>query len=300
MASDRILLTGATGYLGGKLIAPLLQEAASVHAIVRDSAKGDALVASLGPKFSYSVLNLDTESIEALKDLLRQATVFIHNAVMFTPEGVAFEAALTNAIIEVGDEAATSGRKFHFILTSGTLLYGEPAEGFSDSSSIENSNHLVAWKVPEENRLIAAAHGSFLVSIVRCTFIYPGTHVSTWAEQGKREGKLRVWANRSNKTGFIHIDDLTELYRLIIVKGAQGAFIGVDETPLTIAQVLEKVQELTGITEIEEFSNPFELLHSHGFFIYGQTVSQIPRTERAEELGWVRKHPSFLESPNPL
>jgi nucleoside-diphosphate-sugar epimerase len=297
MSADKVLLTGATGYLGNRLIAPLLALAPSVHVVVRDSAKGDALVAKYGSALTYSVLNLSAENIEEFKSLMRGASVFIHTAAMFSPEGVAFEQALAAAVVEVGRLAVDLGTKFHFVLTSGTLVYGEPGDVFTESSSTDNPNHLVAWKVPDERNLIAAAHSSFKVSIVRCTFMYPDSHVSTWAEAGKREGKLRTWQKLSNFAGFIHIEDLVELYRLIITKEAQGIFIGVDSTPVTIGQVLQKVQEVTGVTETEDYSSPFELLHSHGFYIYGQTVDQKASSERAEEIGWVRRYPSFLEAP---
>jgi methylmalonyl-CoA mutase cobalamin-binding subunit len=60
--------------------------------------------------------------------------------------------------------------------------------------------------------------------------------------------------------------------------------------------MINKVKDVTGVTDEETFDDAFSQIHHIGFFTIGHAVSQKVITSRAEELGWEVKHTNWLEA----
>lgn len=293
----RVLLTGATGTIGGGILKSLLAHGHQVTSIVRDQSKGEAL-AALGEGSSYTTLSITAETVDRIAELAKEHDVFIHNAIQFGEQGVAIEFALTRAIIAVGRELESSGRNFQYVYTSGCLALG-PTTELVDESYEGTPIPMVAWRVQLDAEIVAANGNSFVTTVVRPVWVYPSSHVDQWGELARKNGKVQYLAGSENAyVSLIHLEDLGNLYRLTVEHRKSGYFHGTDSNPVTIRQIVDKVKEVTGVTVEETFDEAFSQIPNLGLFPIAQAVSQKVKTSRAEELGWEVKYPNWLEAPH--
>lgn len=293
----KVLLTGATGSIGGAILKSLLLHGNHVNSIVRDQAKGEAL-AALSPNSTFTVLPIEAGTIEQIVQLAKEHDVFIHNVLQYGPEGTSIEINLSRGIVAAGRELEAAGKQFQFIYTSGCLCTGNTSE-LVDESYSGAPIPMVAWR-KELDEEVASANGTLFVStVVRPVWVYPGSYVDQWVASAKRDGKVSYLAgSEANYVSFTHLQDLGNLYSSIITHRAHGLINGTDSHPLTVRQIVDKVKEITGVAEEATFEEPFSQIPSQGFFVVGQSLNQQIATSRAQELGWELAFPSWLEAPH--
>jgi len=293
----KVLLSGATGTIGGQILKNLLAHGHQVTSIVRDQSKAEAL-ASLGEGSSYALLSITAETVGRIAELAKEHDVFIHNAIQFGEEGVAIEFSLTRAILDVGRELEATGRSFQYVYTSGCLALG-PTTEFVDETYQGTPIPMVAWRVELDSEIVAASSDLFVTTVVRPVWVYPSSHVDQWATLAKKNGKVQYLAGADGGyVSLIHLEDLANLYRLTVELRKSGYFLATDSNPVTLRQITDKVKEITGVTEEETFDEPFSQIPNLGLFPIAQSLSQKIKTSRAEELGWEVKYPNWLEAPH--
>src|SRR5271155_5240717 len=139
----KIVLTGATGFIGSHVLAELHSHGHEVIAPVRDDAQGDRVTAT-----GATPAIVDLYDRPAVAKLLTDADGAVHTASPGDETSADFESAVLDAAI---DAYGTSGNPFASI--SGAWVFGNNMDITEDSPM--DSPALVAWKEPLRQRLLS-------------------------------------------------------------------------------------------------------------------------------------------------
>jgi nucleoside-diphosphate-sugar epimerase len=293
----KVLLTGATGSIGGAVLRSLLASGHQVTSLVRDQSKGE-LIATLGERSSFKVLPIDSGSIPQITSLAKEHDIFIHSVFQRGPEGTAVTMNLCRSMIGAGRELNAQGLKFQFVFTSGVLSTGN-TPGPVDETFSGVPYPVKAWRNVLDNEILSASTPNFVTTVVRPGWVYPTSYVDLWLQAAKAGGAVKYLEGSSqNFVSLVHLADLGSLFALIIKHRSAGLFNATDGHPLTVRQIVNKAKEICGVYNEQTFSDPFAHVRTLGYFSVGQCLTQQIVTSRAIEVGWVVKHANWLEYPH--
>ncbi|PXW31764.1 UNVERIFIED_CONTAM: nucleoside-diphosphate-sugar epimerase [Williamsia faeni] len=214
----KILLTGATGYIGGAVLDELIAQGMAVTALVR-SAEAAAAVRRRGADAQI----VDLFDVARVRDLLSDVDGAIHTASPGDATSGALDAAVIDAVI-----AAFAGTGKAYIHTSGVWLWGSSAAIVDDSPL--DPPAIVAWRVAQERRLL---DGAVAATIVAPGIVYgegggiPNVIVDA---PGAGSGQVSLVGDGSAHWGLVHVRDLAQLYVLALQGNPGGRLIGVSHT----------------------------------------------------------------------
>lgn len=276
----RILITGATGYIGSSVLDTLVASGHEVVAVVRNSAAA-ARVAERGATAIEGEVTDAAWFGRALDDV----DAAVHTA---APDSgaEAFNAAVIDTVID-----RFGGTPKRFVLTSGIWAYGSGASIDDDGPLV--ATDLVAWRVPLEDRLLASA--------VDAAIVVPGvvyghgrglSGLITDAPRGEG-GELRLIGDGEQHWTWVHVDDLARLYELALTHdGPLGRLVGSDGNPTTVRAIADAVADGTGVV-----AEPVELTRRRlgAEFADALLLDQRASGGKARALGWVPEHSSVIE-----
>lgn len=213
-----ILLTGATGYVGGAVLDELIAQGMAVTALVRSEKAASAVRAK-----GVDAVIVDLTDVPAVRRLLADADGAIHTASPGDATSATFDSAVVDAVI-----AEFAGTPKPYVHTSGVWLWGSH-EGIVEDSPVDPPA-IVAWRVDVERRL--------LDSDVAATIVAPGVVYGDGGgipnvivdAPGAGTGEVTVIGDGSQHWGLVHVRDLAKLYVLALQKNPGGRLIGVGST----------------------------------------------------------------------
>lgn len=276
----RTLLTGGTGFIGSAVLDVLVEAGHDVHAVVRND-RAAARVARRGAR----PLHLDVTDVDAFTAALDGFDAAVHAA---SPAEGADE--FNAAVIEAAMRAFADGRRF--VLTSGVWVYGDNADIREDSPHA--APELVAWRVPQEERLIASSvdarivvpgvvygHGRGLVGLITDAPRTP-------------DGALRLIGDGSQRWTLVHVDDLARLYLAVLEHdGPIGRVIASDGSPTTVREIAEAVAGPSGVVPETADATRARL---GATFADALLLDQAASGDFARSaLGWTPEHASVLD-----
>lgn len=191
----RILILGATGYIGSALASSLLRADHSVYGLARTSSKAT----QLARLEIIPVLGSAQDSDPYIK-LIKTA----HIDIVVDCAGANQESAKILSDVErAGKERLTQGgAKLGFVYTSGTWVHGSSQERCSDLDPVGTEDakakppRLVAWR-PQMERLVLNARDVLDTVVVRPALVYGREH-AVWSSffgpvlEAAKSGKERA------------------------------------------------------------------------------------------------------------
>jgi len=273
----KILLTGATGYIGSTVLDALLDAGHDVVAPVRS----DRAAATVAEKGATSVIG-DLNDPGWLAGVLAGTDAAIHTA-------ASDDAERLNRAVADAVERVYGGTDRRFVLTSGIWEYG--AGGDIRSSDAPAPVDLVAWRVPIEDRLLASdvsttviapgvvyGHGKGLVSLITDA---PRT----------ADGALTLIGDGSQRWTWVHVDDLARLYLLAVTHPvAVGRLIASDGAPVSVREVAEAAGADVAPESVEATRSRLG-----GAFADALLLDQAAFGAEARGLGWTPEHAGVLQ-----
>lgn len=232
-----ILVTGATGRVGSRLVPRLLQNGNGVRVLVRNPESASALHAQ-GADIAQGDLT-DTDSLERAVEGM---DAIVHLAAFFrgaTPEQA--QAVNLNGTIALA-QAAQAAKVPRFVFTSTTLVYG-PGHGarFQEQDPPHPASAYPSSKAAAEQALLTmhSTHGLGL-GILRLAFVY-GDGDPHLAE-GLRW--FRNW-NPSQEMHMVHHADVAQAVELVLnAPTMDGEIYNVaDDTPAGAGDILRLFDE---------------------------------------------------------
>lgn len=285
-----ILVIGATGYLGSHIARNLASAGHQVSGLSR-TGTGDAAIVATGA----SPLRGNLSELAAVIDLMRAHDATVYAAQLLLREEFETVGALLQGL---------EGLDRTFLFTSGTGLLSQRTDGawsedsFAEDDAFVPSRHIGFRLVTETMVRQAGSSGAVRAMVIRPPMI--------WGHGGC--GHLRIFytdAGRSGDVGYlgaglnlysnVHVDDLAEVYRLAIERGAAGALYHAVAGELNNRSLAQAVAADLGVKARSiDFA---EGIRRWGKFetLVGMATcsrSRSPRTRR--ELGWTPRHLDLL------
>jgi len=288
-----IFLTGATGYIGGTVAIRLIEAGHSVRGLVRTSAKAE-LLARHG--IEPVVGTLDDDAL--LTREAREADGVINTAnADHSPSARALISALTG-----------SGKPL--VHTSGSSVIGDDARGNRVAETLfDEETPFVVPPAKQDRRdidlmVLKAAEIGVRSAVICPSNIYGAgrglnphsIQIPFLANHARKHGFVQVVGQGVNRWANVHIDDLADLYLLVLTQAPAGAFYFAENGEASFGEIGDAIAARLGLGPVQ--SLPAESAaekwgDSRAYYSFGSN-SRVRAKRARRELGWTPRHTSVI------
>ncbi len=283
----KVVLTGATGFIGSHVLEDLLKHGHEVTALVRDAAQADAVAAR-----GATPAVVDLYDAPTVARLLGDADGAVHTA----SPGDATSANLDSAVVDaVIDAFAGTGKPY--LQISGLWIYG--ANPSITETSAFNAPALVSWKEPIERRVLGATDMRGVVIVSSVAYGDGGGGIPGLLLGSPRDdaGNLIMLGTGQQHWSTVHAADLADFFRRVLEdESARGRYVignGVNPTVAELTQAAAVAADAPGAVPGSDDEARARL---GDYFAEVLLLDQGTDTARARaELGWYPSHPSLTD-----
>ncbi len=283
----KVVLTGATGFIGSHVLEDLLKHGHEVTALVRDAAQADAVAAR-----GATPAVVDLYDAPTVARLLGDADGAVHTA----SPGDATSANLDSAVVDaVIDAFAGTGKPY--LQISGLWIYG--ANPSITEASAFNAPALVSWKEPIERRVLGATDMRGVVIVSSVAYGDGGGGIPGLLLGSPRDdaGNLIMLGTGQQHWSTVHAADLADFFRRVLEdESARGRYVignGVNPTVAELTQAAAVAADAPGAVPGSDDEARARL---GDYFAEVLLLDQGTDTARARaELGWYPSHPSLTD-----
>jgi nucleoside-diphosphate-sugar epimerase len=283
----KVVLTGATGFIGSHILTDLHKHGHEVTAMVRDDAQA-AVVAARGAIPAV----VDLYDRPTLAALLAGADGAIHTA----SPGDATSADLDSAVVDAVTEAfAGTGKPY--LQIGGVWVYGDNTSITEESAY--DAPPMVAWKAPIEQRVLEATgmRGVVIVSSVAYGDgggALPGLLLGSPRDEA---GRLVMVGSGQQHWSTVHAADLADFFRRVLEDdSARGRYVIGNGLRPTVAELTEAAAVAVGAAGAVPGSEQEARARVGDYFAEVLLIDQATDAARARaELDWHPSHPSLTD-----
>ena len=236
LAGARVLVTGASGFIGGRAVERLHAAGAHVRALVRDPGRAVSL-----SRTTAELAVAELPEADGLDEAMAGMEVVLHCAAMLggpREQMMAVNVEGTRAVVRA---AAAAGAR-RVVCLSSLAVHGTPfPDGLDEDAPLAaNTVYGESKRLAEETALEAGAASGVEVVLLRPTIVYgPGSQ--WWTIDPVRrlsEGGLVMAGPGDGAANVVHVDDVVDaMARASVVEGVAGrAYLINDEAPVTWAR----------------------------------------------------------------
>jgi len=295
----RVLVTGATGFVGGGVVRALLADGHEVHGLVRDPAGAAALDAA-----GVTLHQGDMREPASYVPLVTQVDAVVQAAQLSTSGRVtrartqavfAAEHMMTGALAQACLE---HGRRL--LYTGGCFDWGDHGEEWITEKTALSPSPMGEGHAREAG-LLQQLHSERGLDVVRLNpgFVYgPGGLLSSAFVDQARKGRLRCIGPGANWWSCVHVDDLGRAYAAALTAARPGAYYAVaDENPIKLRDLTDVVTDAMRLSRVGSGA-PWLVSLFIGRPLVASLVTsfRVDATRIRDELSWQPAHPSFAES----
>ena len=283
----KVVLTGATGFVGSHVLADLYKHGHEVTALVRDDAQAEAVAA----RGATSVV-VDLYDQPTVATLLGRADGAIHTA----SPGDATSANLDSAVVDaVIDAFAGTGKPY--LQISGLWIYG--ANPSITEASPFNAPAMVAWKEPIERRVLDATGMRGVVIVSSVAYGDGGGGIPGLLLGSPRDdaGRLIMLGTGQQHWSTVHAADLADFFRRALEdESARGRYVIGNGAKPTVAELTQAAAVAAGAPGAVPGSDDEARGRLGDYFAEVLLLDQGTDAARARvELGWYPSHPSLSD-----
>jgi nucleoside-diphosphate-sugar epimerase len=286
----KVLLTGATGYIGGAVAEALRRAGHEVTGLARSDEAAEQLKAR-----NIQPLKGDLTNRDILSAAARESDAVIHTALPHSPDASVVDRTAVEAILD-----ALEGTDKPFIYTSGIWVYGSTGEGVATEETPLNPTRMVAWRPANENLALEGRVRTVRSIVIRPGIVYGhgGGIVGGMIQEAQGTGVVRFIGTGDNRWPQVHIEDLANLYLLALERAPAGTILNAtNHESVRMRDVAEAVARGAAGKSVRVEAWPLEEARQRlGAYANALSLDQQVSGKRAEELlGWKPKAPSLLE-----
>ena len=283
----KVVLTGATGFIGSHVLADLHKHGHEVTALVRDDAQAEAVAAR-----GATPVVVDLYDRPTVARLLGEADGAIHTASPGDATSANLDSAVVDAVID-----AFAGTGQPYLQISGLWIYGaNPA--ITEASPI-NAPAMVAWKEPIERRVLDAAgiRGAVIVSSVAYGDGGGGIPGLLLGSPRDDAGNLIMLGTGQQHWSTVHVADLANFFRRVLEdESARGRYVIGNGVNPTVAELTQAAAAAVGAPGADPGSDDEARARLGDYFAEVLLLDQGTDAARARaELGWHPTHPSLSD-----
>lgn len=286
----RILITGATGYIGSALAQTLIEQGHRVIGLARSPEAAEALSAR-----GLQVHLGDVSRPESVASILPEVDAVIHVAVGL-PRGVtSADFAFVEALIE-----GLAGSDKLLILTSGLGVYAGVASAHADETTpLAPTIEIQALRVKLEQRVVAAAGQGIRALVLRPAHVYgrgaSGIMFRSQLANARQSRTGSMIGDGGVPVATVHIDDLVQAYVAAMDRGRAGRIYNLVSDGVYMRDLAQAVSYAVGgegqtvsltTAEAQDAWGPIAALYGASPVISGARA--------VFELGWKATAPSVL------
>jgi nucleoside-diphosphate-sugar epimerase len=280
----KILVTGATGYIGSAVAEALTRAGHQVQGLARSNdAKSKLESRGIKP------VDGDLADAAGLSALVQGFDAVVWTA---TSNSEAVDAPAVAAMLE---KMAGTGKAF--IYTSGVWVHGGTQGSVATEDSPLNAAELVAWRPAVERRVLATQ--GIRGIIIRPGIVYgrAGGIPAMLGSSAREGGAARFIGTGENHWPVVFIEDLANLYVRAVERAAAGTILLAVQGPFVkVKDIAAAASEGAGAGG-KTISWPLpEARKQFGAFADALALDQQFSARRAEQLlGWTPVGPSILD-----
>jgi len=283
----KVVLTGATGFIGSHVLADLYKHGHEVTALVRDGAQAD-IVAARGA----APVVVDLYDRPAVARLLGRADGAIHTASPGDATSASLDSAVADAVID-----AFAGTGKPYLQISGLWIYG--ANPSITEASPFDAPAMVSWKEPIERRVLGATgmRGVVIVSSVAYGDGGGGIPGLLLGSPLNDAGHLIMLGTGQQHWSTVHAADLADFFRRVLEdESAHGRYVIGNGVKPTVAELTQAAAVAAGAPGAVPGSDDEARARLGDYFAEVLLLDQGTDAARARaELGWHPSHPSLSD-----
>jgi nucleoside-diphosphate-sugar epimerase len=278
----RVLLTGATGYIGEFVLDALVRAGHEVTAVVRNAAR-----LKVGSAERVMPLTGDLASPASWASAIDRHDVLVHAAMDGGVRGPEVDRLTVDAIVAGAARAARDGRSLAVIYTSGIWVLGPRTQPATEDALVAPAD-LVAWRPLHESLVLGAHGGTVRTIVVRPGIVFGGARgLVADMMRGAANGLIRVVGNGQNRWPLIYGRDLADLYvRLAASPTASGIFHATDDSDERVIDIVEALASHVTVRPDVRHVPIDEARAKMGQLADALCLDQLVRSPQSRALGW--------------
>jgi dihydroflavonol-4-reductase len=289
-----VLVTGATGFVGGAVTRALLAGGHEVVALVRDEAAAAPLAAA-GAKLAAG----DLHRPETLRAATAGVGAVVHTAQLRVRRAGARQlrriAAADRSSTAVLAEACRAGGA-RLVYSSGAMVWGDHGADWIDERTPLTPSPLGVGKAAVVRRLRELRARGLDSVVLHLGFVYGagGTFRSAFYQPARR-GLLRCIGPGANYWSPVHVDDVAAAYVAALERAPAGAeYAVVDDEPLPLRGLVDQLTDALGRPRVGSAPPRLVALAAGAPAVASLVTSYRTSNAKARaELGWAPAYPSF-------
>jgi len=280
----KIFLTGATGFVGEAAAAALFKRGHRIAALARSEEARRKL-----RERGYEAVPGSLGDADTLARAAQEADAVVHAAATGDARNGEVDAAAVRTLLD-----ALRGSGKSFVYTSGIWVYGSTGDVPADESTPLNPVPLIAFRADVEREVLDAVDAGVAATVVRPAVVYGHRRGIPAIFLANRDA-VQVVGDGKNRWSLVHVDDLGDLYALVLEKSPPGEAYNASGDVRTVRDVaLAAARSLGGVPLT--FISLDAAREQLGPFADALVLDQIVSSDKARHvLGWTPVGPSIDE-----
>ena len=290
----KILVTGGTGYIGSNILRRLLQNGHQAVGLAR-SDEAALKLRSLGTSAVFG----DLGDFPKLKDAVMSSDGVVH-AGFGHDDWKEMEASFIRARDAVAAMLdALSGTKKPFVYTSGAGVFQDTGRSLAVESSTANAPYPVSPRTETEQLVVAGAAQGIRTAVIRCGLVYGrggGAIMQLLLGLARNPEDPMAVGDGKNVWSAVHMDDLVDLYALVLEKGSPGEiYHAANGEAYTFEDIATAASKASGKAHPVR-AMPVEIARQNIGLLVDELVSnkRLSAQKAYETLGWKPVRPSII------